>query len=163
MSHRFIWFALFFVVVAASFPLHADLYKKEEPLKIDFSAGPPAKPGTVVQAHLELYIEQGFHAFSNKPEVPGIKPTNVELEHSDQFDVEKIEYPKPEPVYSDIFQRKLGFYQGKVVIPIRIRLKSTASNPVLIQGVLKYQTCSDKVCYPPKSQTFSAAQKITGK
>lgn len=151
-----------FVVFAASIPLHADLYKKEEPVKIDFSAGPPAKPGTVTEARLELYIEQGFHVFSNKPEVPGIKPTNVELELSNQFDVEKIEYPKPEPVYSDIFQRKLGFYQGKVAIPIHIRLKNTASDPVLIQGVLKYQACSDKVCYPPKSQPFSATLKITG-
>lgn len=151
-----------FVLLATSIPLNADLYKKEEPVKIDFSAGPPAKPGALIEARLELFIEQGFHAFSNKPEVPGIKPTNVELEPSDQFKIEKIEYPKPEPVYSDIFQRKLGLYHGKVAIPIHIRLKNTASDPVLIQGVLKYQACSDKVCYPPKSQPFSAALKITG-
>jgi DsbC/DsbD-like thiol-disulfide interchange protein len=160
MNRNGLFLILSVMIVFAQF-VPADMYRKEEPVKVEFTPANPSAPGSQIKTQLELYIEQGYHLFSNKPEVPGIKSTVVEIEKSDQFEVEKIVYPNPEPVYSDIFQRKLGLYQGKVVIPIQLRLNTKAKDTVAISGKIQFQTCSDKVCYPPKFHQFSGNQKIT--
>jgi DsbC/DsbD-like thiol-disulfide interchange protein len=161
--NRKLWFLLLAAIsILSSNVLLGDMYRKEEPVKIEFSAAPSASPGSQIETSLELYVEQGYHLFSNKPEVSGIRATVVQLDASDKFDLVKIDYPKPEFVYSEIFQRKLGFYQGKVVIPVHLTLKNNVQDTVSISGKIQFQTCSDKVCFPPKSHPFSAIQKISG-
>jgi DsbC/DsbD-like thiol-disulfide interchange protein len=155
-----IFFSLMFLVFLSA-TLFADFFKKEDPVKIDFSPAVAAKPGSVIQTHVELYIESGFHVFSNRPEVKGIKPTSVEVGSSEAYQVERIEYPKPESVYSEIFQQNLGFYHGKTIISVYLKLKDGISDKIVVKGAVKYQACSNKVCYAPKSQSFSAIQTVT--
>lgn len=155
-----------FVVAVVSFNMlqtsvvMADFFRKEDPLKIEFSPSADARAGSLIETQLELYIEHGYHLFSTKPEIKGIKPTTVELAPSKDFHLEKIVYPEPEKVFSEIFQKELALYEGKTVIQVYLKLNDHPSEKIVIKGTLNYQACSDKVCYPPKSQSFSATQHL---
>jgi DsbC/DsbD-like thiol-disulfide interchange protein len=143
--------------------LFADLFKKEDPVKIELSPASNAKPGSTIETQLEIYIEQGFHLFSNRPGIKGVHPTTVEFEPSKQYQLDRIVYPKAQSVYSEIFQQNLGLYQGKTVILVYLKLHNELSDKVVVKGSLKYQACSDKVCYSPKTQPFTATQRITAR
>ncbi len=149
-----------FNILQAS-PLLADFFKKEDPIKIEFSPSAAANPGTLIKTQLELYIEHGYHLFSNKPEIKGIRPTTVELEPSKDFQLEKIAYPEPAKFFSEIFQKQLAFYTGKTVIQVYLKVHDHASEKIAITGTVTYQICSNKVCYPPKLQSFSATQAVS--
>jgi DsbC/DsbD-like thiol-disulfide interchange protein len=155
-------FAVILILVSfLSTTAFTDFFRKEDPVKIEFTPSGTAKPGSVIETQLELYIEHGFHLFSDKPEIKGVRPTSVELDPSDGYQVEKIIFPKPETTYSQVFQKNLGLYKDKAVISVYLKLKDQVSDKVAVKGALKYQACSDKVCYPPKSQSFSMVQAIT--
>jgi DsbC/DsbD-like thiol-disulfide interchange protein len=156
-------FIFFLATISTGLAFSADFFKKEDPVKIELSPAANAKAGSTIETQLELYIEQGYHLFSNKPGIKGVHPTTVEFEPSKQYQLDRIVYPKSESVYSEIFQKNLGLYQGKTVILVYLKLNNESPDKVVVKGTLKYQACSDKVCYSPKTQPFAVTQSISAK
>lgn len=140
----------------------AQLVKPEPPVKVTFVPAPNAKAGTVIQARIDLEIQKDWHLFSEKPEVPGVTPTKIQFDDSETYTVKKITLPKPTPVYSDVFQKTLSFYEDQISIPVEIELKSDAKGEVKIKGNLHYQSCSKIVCLPPTNLPITGIQKING-
>jgi Thiol:disulfide interchange protein DsbD, N-terminal len=82
------------------------------------------------------------------------------VEGSDAFTVDKIEFPKPLEVDSDVFQKKLKLYQDKISIAVFLKLNSGISGEIPVNGTLQFQACSDKLCLPPSKQSFSGKQVV---
>jgi DsbC/DsbD-like thiol-disulfide interchange protein len=140
----------------------ADLMKKENPVKATLVASQSAKAGSIIEAKVDIEIQKDWHLFSSKPEVPGITPTQIIIEPSDNFTVEKVTFPEANPVYSDVFEKTLSFYEGQISIPVQIKIKPEAKGEVHLKGFLKYQSCSNTLCLPPaKIQLFSTV-KVNG-
>lgn len=135
-------------------------FRREPPLKLKFVPASSAKAGEMIQTKVEVEINKGFHIFSEKPEIEGVKPSLLLLEESKAFTVDKIEFPKPVEVYSDVFQKKLNFYRDKVSITVFLKLNAGISSEIPVNGTLQFQACSDKLCLPPSKQPFSGEQVV---
>jgi DsbC/DsbD-like thiol-disulfide interchange protein len=154
-------FAVCLFILLASFS-QAQLVKPDPPVKATFVPAEKAKAGTVIETRIDVEIQKDWHLFSERPEVPGVAPTQVQLDNSETYTVKKITLPKPTPVYSDVFQKTLNFYENKISIPVQIELKSDVKGDVQIKGTFRYQSCSKVVCLPPTKLPINGIQKING-
>lgn len=135
--------------------------KKPEPVKTRLVPAENAKAGQVIEIKLNLEIGSEWHMFSDKPEVTGITATQLTIDASDAFTLDHVVYPKPTPVYSDVFQKDLNFYKDQVSISVFLKLSDKASGDVPIKGLLKFQACSNTLCLPPAKVPISGIQKVT--
>jgi DsbC/DsbD-like thiol-disulfide interchange protein len=134
---------------------------RPEPVKLRFVPADAAKPGAVVEIKVDMEVTHGWHTFSDKPEVPGIIATQLILDPSEAFTVERIDYPKPVAVYSDVFKKNLNFIEGQASITVALKLSEKAAGEVPVKGLLKFQACSDTLCLPPAKLPITGAQKVT--
>lgn len=148
------------LILSVSTISSAQLIKPEEPVRIFFHAATSAQPGNTIEARIEVEIKPGWHLFSQKPEIRGITPTQVKLEPPKGYTVEKILFPKPEAVFSEVFGKNLNLYQEKLTITLVMKINPDASGKLPVAGSLKYQACSDQVCRPPITQKFSGVQTV---
>lgn len=152
--------ALFVLFAAASvFGLTPGV--KPEPVKPRLIPAETAKPGQTVELKLDLEIGSEWHMFSDKPEVSGVTATQLIIDPSEGFTVDKIVYPKPTPVYSDVFDKDLNFYVDQVTISVFLKLSAKASGEIPVKGLLKFQACSNTLCLPPAKLPVSGSQKVT--
>jgi DsbC/DsbD-like thiol-disulfide interchange protein len=140
----------------------AQLVRPDPPVKATFVSTADARAGALVDARIEVEIQKDWHLFSEKPEIPGVVPTQILLEQSDSFTVGKITFPKPTPVYSDVFGKTLNFYEDKISIPVQLKLKDGVKGDVKIKGTFRFQSCSKVVCLPPTKLPLSGNLKIHG-
>lgn len=157
-------YCIWMLTVILSMPLflQADLIKPENPVKATLVASQNVKAGSTVEAKIDIEIQKDWHLFSEKPEVPGITPTQVILDPSDSYTVEKIIFPKANPVYSDVFEKTLSFYEGQITIPVQIKIKPGVKGALKLKGILKYQTCSNTLCLPPAKIPLSGTVNVNG-
>jgi DsbC/DsbD-like thiol-disulfide interchange protein len=154
------YFIFLFLILSLSTISSAQLIKPEEPVRIFFHAATGAQPGKTVEARLEVEIKPTWHLFSQKPEIRGITPTQVKLESSKGYTIEKILFPKPEAVFSEVFGKNLNLYQETLTITLVMKINSDAAGKLPVEGTVKYQACSDQVCRPPITQKFSGVQTV---
>lgn len=149
---------LFLLFLLTATIVSADMMKPN-PVKVFLHTSETThKVGDIVELKLEVQIEKPWHIFSETPEIKGPIGTKVELESSDLYVVDHIAFPKPSPVYSEVFEKTLQFYVDEMSVSIFV--KPSRAGDVPVKGVLKFQSCSDKVCMPPAKLEFSAVQKV---
>ncbi|HSE40824.1 MAG TPA: protein-disulfide reductase DsbD N-terminal domain-containing protein [Acidobacteriota bacterium] len=159
MKIKFLIFAISILIACG---VSAQLVKPDPPVKVTFVSTADAKAGSVVDARVEVEIQKDWHLFSEKPEVPGVAPTQILLDPSEAYTVSRIAFPKPTPVYSDVFGKTLNFYEDKISIPVQLQLKSGVKGDVKIKGAFRFQSCSKVVCLPPTKLPLTANLKIHG-
>lgn len=149
----------FFLILYVASLTSAD-FKRESPVKIKFIPAQSARAGSTIEAKFEVEIGKDWHIFSEKPEISGIVPSQLILDPSDDFSVEKITLSKPTPVRSDIFEKTVNFYQDKMTISVLLKLNSKAGVEIPVKGIFQFQACSSRLCLPPTKQEFSATQPV---
>jgi DsbC/DsbD-like thiol-disulfide interchange protein len=149
-------------IILFAFSASAQLVKPDPPVKATFVSTADAKAGSLVNARIEVEIQKDWHLFSEKPEIPGVVPTQIQLEPSNAFTVGKITFPKPNPKYSDVFGKTLNFYEDKISIPVELKLKPGVKGDVNIKGTFRFQSCSKVICLPPTKLPLTASLKIHG-
>jgi DsbC/DsbD-like thiol-disulfide interchange protein len=152
--------ALALLLILPSIAPAAPRLEREEPVKITYqAASQPPVAGQEFRAEVTIEIKKGWHIFSQKPEVKGIKPTKLSIDDSSPAHILGIHFPPPEKSYSEIFEKEVTFYQGKVPIEVRLKIDSDAGDQVNIEGELEYQACSGSLCLPPARKKFSGQQE----
>lgn len=103
---------------------------------------------SVVEVHLR--VAEGFHVNSHAPKSDLLIPTAVTLEAPDaETKVGAVEYPAGTTfrLAADPGEA-LDVYTGAVVLRVPV---TAAAGEHVLRGVLKYQACDMKACYPPRS------------
>jgi DsbC/DsbD-like thiol-disulfide interchange protein len=112
--------------------------------------------GTVV-----LSIPGGLHTNSNRPGSEFAIPTVVSIT-SPNGKISGISYPRGKSKKFSYSEDTLNIYEGTVKFGFNVSVPATfKGNSIKIRAVVRYQACTDSVCYPPKSQevTFTATVK----
>lgn len=128
-------------------------------------AGPriQAKAGSLIRVPVEATIEAGWHLYSLKKLEGGPIPTSLTVPAGQPFRTEgKIESPDPIPMDDPNFGMTLELYLGKVrfVLPVRVGTDA-AAGPQSLKIAARYQTCSDKICLPPKTVAVEVPVTVT--
>jgi len=118
-----------------------------------------AAPGSKVLARLESRLDAGWHLYSMTS--AGAIPTTVKLAANAAVEKVRIFQAPPKKAFDPNFQLDTETYEGSAVFLLELQLKpDAAAGASDVSAEVRFQTCNDKVCIPPRRRTASAALTI---
>ena len=114
---------------------------------------------TVVSVILD--IPDGLHINSNRPSKAGLIATRVKVT-APGLTVGAINYPRGINKKFSFADESLSVYEGRTAIRFNVTVPPNFKGSVAkIRAVVNYQSCTDEVCYRPRTDelTLSAAIK----
>ncbi|HLY15898.1 MAG TPA: cytochrome c biogenesis protein CcdA [Bryobacteraceae bacterium] len=118
-----------------------------------------AAPGAQVVAHLQGAIDPGWHLYSMTS--AGARPTTIKLAPNPAVEKIRLFQAAPKRAYDPNFQLETETYEGSASFLIELQLAANApAGASEISVTVRYQTCNDTVCIPPRNQTAAATLTI---
>lgn len=122
-----------------------------------------AQRGRTFQAAVVLDIPGGLHVNANRPLGKYAVPTTVKVDAPRGFKVGPVGYPRGRARSFEFSDERLAVYEGRT--PLRFNVTVPSDFPVgvtRIRVVVRYQSCSDAVCYPPRSSDITLPITVVG-
>jgi hypothetical protein len=115
-----------------------------------------AVPGNRITLVLDLEMEPGHHAYA--PGDHSYRGLTLNLEPDPLFTAHDTELPEPTPFHFAPLDETVPVYAGRFRVLKDVTFatgadieKAIAEQPErTLRGILHYQVCSDRVCYPPR-------------
>jgi DsbC/DsbD-like thiol-disulfide interchange protein len=123
-----------------------------------------AQRGHVVRAALTLEIPDGYHVNANKPLGKYAIPTTVKIEAPDGVTVGPIAFPRAVVrKLKATNNESLAVYEGRAIMRFNVTVPANYSDGWLnLKAKVRYQSCNDDVCFPPKSQEIDVGIGVVG-
>jgi thiol:disulfide interchange protein DsbD len=121
------------------------------PVKWSAAAEGPVKPGAVVRVKLTAVIEEGWHLYSLKKLEGGPIPTRITVPEGQAFSLAgEIEAPPPETVHDPVFDMEVEYYSERAEFVVPVKAAAGAAGRTVVKVSARYQTCTEKLCLPPR-------------
>jgi thiol:disulfide interchange protein DsbD len=118
-------------------------------------------PGSSVTLRLTAKLDEGWHLYSPTTPKGGPIPTTIALADSPPIAGFKLYQPKPERKFDPNFNLDTETFQKEVVFWLTAELKKDApAGPLDVTAQVRYQSCTDKQCLPPKRKSPSLTLTI---
>lgn len=142
-------------IAAAQTPVHWSL--KVAP------AGTVA-PGTAITATATADIEPGWHVYALTQGPGGPHALEVILKKNPVFSLAgSPTSPPPTKAFDPNFNMETEFHETSAVVTIPIKVNKPApGGPVKLSIDMSYQTCNERLCLPPATETLTAAFQVQG-
>lgn len=102
-------------------------------------------------AKVDVQLRPGYHVNSNTPSDDYLIPLRLTWAAS-PLDVQQVSYPKPSMEKYDFSEKPISVFSGGFAITTRFRIPAGAApGMMIVTGKLRYQACSNKECFPPKT------------
>jgi DsbC/DsbD-like thiol-disulfide interchange protein len=122
------------------------------------------KRGAAVQVKIPVTVKEGYHVNSNKPTESYLIPLALTWTSTGALEGGTVTYPKPLMEafeFSEPPGSKLSVYMGSVDLVANFKVAANAAaGPGIATGKLKYQACSNKACYPPKTIDVNVSYSV---
>jgi len=110
------------------------------------------RPATAI---VTLDIPSELHTNSNQPSQPELIATMVKVASKD-IAVSAVKYPAGHDRKFEYADKPLNVYEGKVDFTFQITVPSSyRSKEISVDVDVRYQACTEEVCYPPKIKTIT--------
>jgi len=125
------------------------------------SAAPPvAAAGGKVTLLLDVTPDRDIHVYA-----PGAKEfvqTTLTLSTQRRLAIGKPTYPKAELVLDPVLNERIPEYTKtfRIAQPVTLDPAVKSRDDLTISGVLSYQACDDKLCYPPATASVTWTVKV---
>jgi DsbC/DsbD-like thiol-disulfide interchange protein len=115
-----------------------------------------ARRGRTVQGTILIDIPGGYHVNSNKPREKFLIPTQLKIEAPSGVRVGPILYPRPVIRSLKFSKNRVAVFEGRTTIRFSATVPAGFSgNKIELKARLRYQSCSDDVCFPPQNKDVS--------
>ena len=114
--------------------------------------------GSSARGVVVLDIPGGLHVNSNRPASEYAIPTSVRVTGTG-VKVGPVRYPRGKNQKFQFSEKPINVYDGRVSFPFTVSVpKNFRGDTVRVRAVVRYQACTDEVCYPPRDKdiTFTA-------
>ena len=112
--------------------------------------------GRTVRGTIVMDIPRGYHVNSNRPLEKFLIPTQLKIEAPSGVRVGPILYPRPQLRTLKFSKNRVAVFEGRTTIRFTVTVPAGfSSNSVELKARLRYQSCSDEVCFPPQSKEES--------
>jgi hypothetical protein len=119
------------------------------------------KRGRLAQGTITMDIPAGYHVNSNRPLEEFLVATKLTVDAPQEIRVGPIVYPRALLRTFKFSKNKLSVYEGKVVLRFSVTVPaSVGAGAVELKAHLRYQSCNDSLCFPPKSQDVNLSLTI---
>ena len=123
-----------------------------------------AQRGRVVRAAIVIDIPLGYHVNANRPLGKYAIPTTVKIEAPKGVTVGPISFPRAiVRKLKAVNNESLAVYEGRAILRFNITVPADYSDGWMnLKAKLRYQSCNDEVCFPPKNQDIDIGVGIVG-
>jgi hypothetical protein len=121
------------------------------------------KRNAAVQVQIPLVVKEGYHVNSNKPSEEYLIPLKLTWTSTGALEAGEVTYPKPllEKFEFSEPDKPLSVYMGKFDLVAKFKVAANApAGPGVASGKLRYQACSNKACYPPKTVDVAVGYQV---
>jgi hypothetical protein len=118
------------------------------------------KRGGTTRGSIVLNIPGSLHVNSNRPNSQYAIPTTVRLSATGGK-VSGAIYPRGKNKKFAFSEDTLNIYEGRTTINFNVTVpKNYRGNTVTVRAVVRYQACTDEVCYAPKNRTINLTARV---
>ncbi|MGB8508573.1 MAG: protein-disulfide reductase DsbD domain-containing protein [Pyrinomonadaceae bacterium] len=126
-----------------------------------------AQRGSSFQAAIVLDIPGGLHVNSNKPLGKYSVPTTIKIEAPRGFRVTPVTYPRAIvrnfKFGDEAPNERLAVYEGRAIARFNVTVPANFETGVTnVRVNVRYQSCSNEVCFPPATRQLTLAIAIVG-
>lgn len=121
-------------------------------------------PGKTARATVVLSLPGGLHANSNRPGSEYAIPTTIKAT-GNGVKIGAVSYPRGRNRKFGFSESTINVYEGRAAFGFNVTVPANyKGTTVKINATVRYQTCNNEVCYPPKSKqvTLTARVKQSG-
>ncbi len=129
-----------------------------------YYASDKVQRGRTVPAAIVIDIPAGYHVNANRPLGKYAIPTALKIEAPRGVTVGLVSYPR-----AIVRKLKAGnneplaVYEGRAILRFNVTVPASyKGNEVVLKARLRYQSCNDEVCYPPKNQDVDLGIGVVG-
>lgn len=116
--------------------------------------------GSSAKGAVVLSIPGGLHVNSNRPNSEYAIPTSVRLIGSG-VRAGRVAYPRGRNRKFQFSESLINVYEGRVSIPFTVTVPAKfKGNSVRVRAVVRYQACTDEVCYPPRNKEVTLTARV---
>lgn len=116
--------------------------------------------GGTTRGSIVLNIPGNLHVNSSRPNSQYAIPTSVRLT-STGGKVSGAIYPRGRNRKFAFSEDTLNVYEGRTTINFNVTVpKNFRGNSINVRAVVRYQACTDEVCYAPKTQTINLTARV---
>lgn len=116
--------------------------------------------GSTARGTVVLAIPSELHVNSNKPRSEYAIPTTVRVS-SAGVRVGPVSFPRGTDRKFQFSENLINVYEGTIFFPFTVTVPRTyKGNTVTVKAVVRYQACTDEVCYPPRSRTIDITARV---
>ena len=119
------------------------------------------KRNASVEVKIPLSVQSGYHVNSNMPKEDYLIPLKLTWTSTGALEGGAVTYPKPSIEKYEFSAIPLSVYSGNFDLVARFKVKGDATaGPGVAAGKLRYQACSDRACYAPKTVDITVVYQI---
>lgn len=116
--------------------------------------------GATARGSIVLSIPGGLHVNSSRPNSEYAIPTSVRVS-GQGVRTGGISYPRGRNRKFQFSESVINVYEGRVSIPFTVTVPANFRGDVVrVRAVVRYQACTDEVCYPPKNKDVTITAKV---
>jgi len=110
------------------------------------------KRNAAVQVKIPVAVKDGFHVNSNHPSEEYMIPLKLTWTQTGALEGGTVTYPKPAMEKYEFAETPLSVYTGGFELVVAFKVAANApAGPGAASGKLRYQACSNRACFPPKT------------
>ena len=116
--------------------------------------------GATARGSVVLDIPGGLHVNSNSPKSKYAIPTVVSVSGKG-VTVGRVSYPRGKNRKFSFSDDTINIYEGRVSFGFNVTVpKGFRGNTVRIRATVRYQACTDEVCYQPKTKEVTLTARV---
>jgi DsbC/DsbD-like thiol-disulfide interchange protein len=116
--------------------------------------------GKAARGVVVISIPSGLHVNSNRPSSQYAIATTVKVSGTG-VKVGGVNYPRGTNRKFQFSEQPINVYEGRVSFPFTVTVPPTfKENTVRVRAVVRYQACTNEVCYPPKNQDVTISARV---
>ena len=123
-------------------------------------SGGTVQKGKAARGTVVLSIPGGLHTNSNRPGNRYQIPTTVRLTAAGAR-VSGPTYPRGVNRKFQFSDTVINVYEGTVRFPFTVTVPAGfRGNTISVRAVVRYQACTDEVCYPPRNKEITITARV---
>lgn len=120
-----------------------------------------AERGKTATGRIVMSIPDGLHVNSNRPSSPYAIATSARVTATGGARAGAVAYPRGKNRKFQFSEESINVYEGQVTFKFPVRVPANFRGPtVSVRATIRYQACTDEVCYPPRSKTITINARV---
>jgi DsbC/DsbD-like thiol-disulfide interchange protein len=118
------------------------------------------KRNAALRVKIPVVVKEGYHVNSNQPREEYLIPLKLTWTQLGALEGGTVTYPKPALEKFD-FPEPISVYTGSFDLVTDFKVAPNApAGPGAATGKLRYQACSNRACFPPKTLEITVSYQV---